>query len=170
MNKYNFFWSGPFSQWYRSSFIIDNITYNCAEQYMMHQKALLFNDHEIAKKIMKTQDPRKQKALGKEVKNFTMKVWNEHCLAIVFRGNHAKFSQNRRLYTMLMNTIPSILVEASPYDTIWGIGLDEEKAKVTPEDQWPGTNWLGYTLTNLRDFFENEEIIQQELKQRKLNV
>lgn len=159
--QYTFFFTGPFSQWYKSNFVLDGITFNTAEQYMMYQKALLFEDTEIATQILKTNDPRKQKELGRKVKKFDMSYWNEHCLQLVFRGNHAKFSQNKRLYDMLMNTSPTILVEASPYDKIWGIGLDEKAAAKTPESDWPGTNWLGRTLTHLREHFENEEALEE---------
>lgn len=159
--KYVFFWGGVFSQWYKSNFTLDGITFNTAEQYMMYKKAMLFEDTEIAKQILKCNDPKKQKELGRKVKNFEMSKWNEHCLQYVFRGNHAKFDQNKRLYDMLMNTAPALLVEASPFDKIWGIGLDEKAASKTPESEWPGTNWLGKTLTNLRDHFTEEEAIEQ---------
>ena len=161
-NQYLFFWQGPFSQWFRSNFTVGGITFNTCEQYMMYHKALLFDDNEIAKQILKTNDPKTQKALGRKVKKFDMAYWNEHCLQIVFRGNHAKFSQNKRLYDMLMNTSPSLLVEASPFDQIWGIGIDEKTALMTPAEQWPGTNWLGKTLVNLRDHFDTEEEIERE--------
>ena len=165
MNKqFTFFWQGPFSQWYKSNFTIDGITFNTAEQYMMYNKAKLFADEDIAKQILNTGDPKTQKALGRKVKNFDMTWWNENCVQIVFRGNHAKFSQNKRLYDMLMNTNPSTLVEASPYDNIWGIGLNEEDAKKTEAAKWPGKNWLGIVLTDLREYFLEEERILQEHK------
>ena len=165
MNKqFIFFWSGPFSNWYKTNFTIDGITYNCAEQYIMHQKALLFADNDIAKQIMASNNPKEQKALGRKIKNFDMYYWNENCVQFVFRGNHAKFLQNKRLYDMLMNTSPNTLVEASPFDTIWGIGIDEKTAIKVPQSEWKGTNWLGYTLTYLREFFEEEERIEREYK------
>jgi ribA/ribD-fused uncharacterized protein len=165
MNKqFTFFWQGPFSQWHRANFTINGVTYNCAEQYMMHQKALLFADYDVAKQIMASTNPKEQKALGRKIKNFDMHWWNENCIQIVFRGNHGKFSQNKRLYDMLMNTTPNTLVEASPFDNIWGIGIDEKTAIKTPQEEWKGTNWLGYTLTNLREFFEEEERIEKAQK------
>jgi len=165
-NQHTFFWSGPFSQWYKSNFTLDGITFNTAEQYMMYHKAMLFNDTEIAKQILNTGDPKTQKALGRKVQNFNMSKWNEHCLQIVFKGNHAKFTQNKYLYRQLLNTGSTLLVEASPYDSIWGIGLNETDAKKTPEHEWPGSNWLGQTLTNLRDFLREEEKIDKQLKGR----
>lgn len=155
MKKYTFFWSGIYSQWYKASFTIQGTTYNCAEQYMMHQKAILFGDYHAAKLIMETKNPREQKAIGRTVKGFIASVWNARAKFIVKRGNHAKFTQNPELLEALLATAPTILVEASPRDSIWGIGIDEEKARKTPPEKWPGTNWLGEVLTELR-----EELVQ----------
>lgn len=150
MNKYTFFWSGPFSQWYKSDMVIDGVKFNCCEQYMMYRKALLFDDKEAITKIMKADDPYKQKRLGREVKNFNQKEWDEIARDVVYKANYAKFTQNEALKWKLINTFGTILVEASPFDKIWGIGLDEETASKTPEDEWPGTNWLGIEITKVR--------------------
>ena len=162
--KYLFFSNGPFSNWYKTNFTVDGITFNCTEQYMMYHKAILFANPDIAQKILKENSPREQKALGRKVKNFDMYYWNENAIQIVFKGNHAKFSQNKRLYNMLKNTSPAILVEASPWDKIWGNGLSEEDSKKTPPENWPGTNWLGLTLTEVREFLLSEEAIAKERK------
>lgn len=162
--NYLYFWSGPFSNWHKANFIIDGIKFSCTEQYVMYHKALLFADKDIAKQILATNNPKEHKKLGRAVKNFDMVYWNENCIQIMFRGNHAKFTQNKRLYDMLMNTSPSLLVEASPYDKIWGNGLSEEDSKKTEPAKWPGTNWLGKTLTELREFLLEEERIVQEYK------
>lgn len=148
---HTFFWSGPFSQWHKCSFVVDGIQYNCAEQFMMHKKALLFGDTETAERIVKTTNPLVQKQLGRRVRGFDADLWNHHARAIVYEGNYAKFSQNDHLRHLLLDTSPTFLVEASPYDRIWGIGLDEETARRTPKDQWPGKNWLGQVLTYVRD-------------------
>lgn len=160
--KYTFFWQGVFSNWARSNFTLDGITFNTNEQYMMYKKAMLFNDTATAQLILKSSNPKECKALGRKVKGFDNVWWNDNCIEIVFRGAHAKFSQNPRLYNMLMNTGNSQLVEASPFDKIWGIGLDEETAKKTNPDDWPGTNWLGIILTDLREHFLEEERIAKE--------
>lgn len=149
-NEYTFFWSGPFSQWHPSKFVIDGIQFTHAEQYMMYKKAMLFSDTETADKILKAKHPKEQKALGRQVKNFSSQEWEKNCKKFVYDGNYAKFTQNSDLMKKLMDTGDSLLVEASPYDKIWGIGLNEEDAKITPEEQWPGKNWLGEVLTNLR--------------------
>jgi ribA/ribD-fused uncharacterized protein len=160
---YFFFWSGPFSQWQRCEFELDDITFNTAEQAMMYFKALLFNDLEIAGKISKAIDPGKQKALGRQVRNFSERKWDEHKIDIVHRVNLAKFGQNKGLRRKLFQTGEKTLVETSPHDLIWGIGLDESRALETPVNQWPGQNLLGQVLTDVRD--QLREVFPEELTQ-----
>lgn len=159
--KYTFFWNGPFSQWFKSDFNVEFFdlgdfyrhkggTFRTAEQFMMYAKAIMFNDKEIATQIMATNDPSKQKALGRQVKNFDVTRWNAIAQHIVFQGNLAKFTQNEALLADLKATKGTILVEASPYDTIWGIGLNEETARITPVKDWKGTNWLGIALEKVK--------------------
>ena len=148
--EYTFFWSGPFSQWYPSKFTVGELTFNCAEQFMMYSKATFFGDKETAELIMQSTNPKEQKALGRKVKNFDAEKWNDVAKAFVYTGNMEKFNQNPKLKQILLDTDGTTLVEASPYDKIWGIGLDEKTAKVTPVEKWPGTNWLGEVLTSLR--------------------
>lgn len=150
MEQFTFFWGGPFSQWYLSTFVVDGITYNCAEQYMMAEKARLFNDFETLAKIMAEKNPRKQKALGREVKGFDVEKWKPVARDIVYKGGEAKFSQNPDLKLVLANTTGTTLVEASPNDDIWGIGLAEGDPRTLSRDTWLGSNWLGEALTKLR--------------------
>lgn len=140
----------PFSQWHKSKFEIDNLTFNSAEQYMMYGKAKLFNDENIADKIMSTKNVREQKALGREVKNFDINLWNENAMEIVFKGNKAKFEQNSEYLDLLLSTKGKTIVEASPTDKVWGIGLTEADEKSKNIMHWQGTNWLGIVLTELR--------------------
>lgn len=153
---FTFFWGGEFSQWYYSKFIVDGVTYNCCEQYMMGQKALMFNDQETFEKIMKISNPKEQKALGRLVKNFNKEIWESKCKDIVYDGNYAKFTQNQRLYNVLLATKGTELVEASVEDKIWGIGLSETDPKAWDKSTWQGTNWLGEILTKLRDDLLNQ--------------
>jgi ribA/ribD-fused uncharacterized protein len=155
--KFTFFWSGPFSQWHRCKFVVDGITYNCAEQYMMHQKALFFGDKEIAKKIMGTNSPKTQKALGRKVTPFDAGKWDGVARDVVLQGNLAKFKQNPDLLAKLLATKGTTLVEASPYDKIWGIGLKEDNPKAQNRATWNGKNWLGQVLTAARELFEKGE-------------
>jgi hypothetical protein len=157
MNKYTFFWNGPFSQWERSSFVIDSVVYNTAEQYMMAQKALFFKDYDIFNKILNSKNPSEQKGFGLQVKNFDKDKWDAVCKDFVYRGNYAKFKQNKSLYNALMNTGDTELVEASPYDKIWGIGLAEDDPRANDKSQWQGTNWLGEIITRVREDLKKRE-------------
>lgn len=139
------------SQWYISNFVIDGITYNCCEKRMMHQKAILFGDLETASLILKEYDPKEIKKLGRLVKNFNEEKWNEVADNIVFFANLAKFSQNEKLYQLLTDTGDKKIVECSPYDSIWGNGLNITDTLNTPEKEWKGTNRLGKALMNVRD-------------------
>lgn len=158
-NKYCFFWSAnsPFSNWHNAKFIENGIEYNCTEQYMMYQKAILFNDIEIANKILAEVSPRNQKRLGRMVKNFDQNIWSKNCMQIVYNGNKLKFTQNPHLLKQLLNTKGLKMVEASPYDRIWGIGMSKEEAVLVDESQWRGHNYLGRILTKLRDDLLNQQ-------------
>lgn len=155
-SKYVLFWAGPFSQWYPSTFKIDGVTYNCAEQYMMAKKARLFGDSKSRGKIMKTSSPKKQKHLGRSVSNFDTGKWNSVAREIVFKGNVAKFSQNKDLKKILLDTGNKTLVEASPYDRVWGIGLAADDPNATKPSNWRGTNWLGEVLMRVRNELRTE--------------
>ena len=160
MEEFTFFWNGPFSQWYPSDFIVEEIEYNCAEQYMMAEKARLFEDVETLEMIMEAESPRVQKALGREVTGFRKEIWEDDeqtengqpcCWNIVWKGNMAKFGQNAYLREELFQTVGTTLVEASPYDRIWGIGLAEGDPGCYSRDTWRGLNWLGEVLTDVRE-------------------
>lgn len=150
-DDYYFFWGGRCSQWFKSKFVIDEIEYNCAEQYMMAQKALLFNDLKSYKAIINSDDPKTQKAIGRRVANFDEHIWDEHKYQIVLIANVAKFSQNEDLKKFLVSLNGKIIVEASPYDTIWGIGLGQDDPRRFDETKWRGLNLLGKVLMETRD-------------------
>eukprot|EP01087_Luapelamoeba_hula_P003598 TRINITY_DN1339_c0_g1_i1.p1 TRINITY_DN1339_c0_g1~~TRINITY_DN1339_c0_g1_i1.p1 ORF type:complete len:175 (+),score=40.11 TRINITY_DN1339_c0_g1_i1:35-559(+) len=145
--KYVLFWKGWPSQWWPSNFVDgQGQSYHCAEQYMMAEKARLFGDDDIHAKIMRSQSPRGIKALGRKIKNFNERTWVAHRSNIVYAGSFYKFSQNPQLKEKLLGTGDRKLVEASPLDKIWGIGLDTQAALSTRETQWPGENLLGKAL------------------------
>lgn len=150
-DEYVFFYGGVYSQWYPCKFVIYNQEYNCAEQFMMAQKAIMFEDKDNYNKIMQSDNPYTQKKLGKTIKNFDKIVWNHICKDVVITGNLGKFGQNSYLLEQILSTHSRKFVEASPTDKIWGIGmgLDEilqlHPQNVTP-DVWRGTNWLGECL------------------------
>ena len=154
-NKYVFFWNGIYSQWHKAPMIIEGVEYNCCEQYMMHQKALTFNDLEIAKKVLQTSNPKDQKGLGRQIKGFDKDKWDSVCLGIVYKGNFAKFTQNPDLMSALLSTGDRLLVEASPLDKIWGIGMAEEDPAVDDPANWKGLNLLGWSITLVKQQLKN---------------
>lgn len=151
--QFTYFWKSdsPFSNWFISPFKIADVQFNCIEQYMMYEKAMLFDDRHTASLILDQSEPREQKSLGRQIKGFKEDIWNEFKERIVIRGLRAKFQQNKEILKHLKYTSPTTLVEASPYDTIWGAGLDEEGCKMTPPEDWLGENLLGKLLTKVRN-------------------
>jgi ribA/ribD-fused uncharacterized protein len=142
-------------QWQLSIFTVDIDEYSCAEQYMMAEKARLFKDKEVCSSIMESNDPKEMKALGKKVRNFDQTIWDKVKYSIVLNGNYYKFSQNEKIRNYLVSTENKILVEASPMDTIWGIGLGKENEKAYNPNTWRGKNLLGFALMEVRDEIRN---------------
>ena len=156
-NDFVFFWGGTFSQWCPSKFTINNIEYNCAEQYMMAKKALLFRDKEAHNKIMNSKDPSYQKQIGRKVKNFDVDKWNSKCRDYVYEANYAKFTQNTKMLEELLSTGNKEIVEASPEDKIWGIGLHQHDQRAWDKETWLGTNWLGEAIMKVREDIKKEK-------------
>lgn len=155
---------GCFSNWYESSFIYRGVHYTSSEQYMMHQKALLFQDDEIAQKILLETNLLQIKKLGRLVKYYDDKRWGNARLQIMRRGLRAKFMQNKDILEILLSTNDDILAEAAPRDVIWGIGLGSSNPKSKDPNQWRGRNLLGKVLMkvrrDLRKIVENSTISQ----------
>lgn len=147
---FTLFYNGPFCQWHPSPMVIDGEKYGCAEQYMMAQKARLFKDYKAESLIMCTDYPAEQKALGRKVRGFQVEMWEAVARDVVMRASFAKFTSSFDLYHELAGTYGTTLVEASPTDCIWGIGLDETDPRALNRDEWCGRNWLGQVLTDLR--------------------
>ena len=155
---------GPLSQWWGvfpgqySLFIDDSLTsYNCCEQFMMVNKALLFNANDInldiCNQILAEKYPSKQKELGRQIKNFDQTVWNECKYKLVFRGNLMKFQQNAHLGDFLRQfPIDTIFAEATPWDRIWGTGLDISSPFAFDMNNWPGQNLLGKVISKVRQY------------------
>jgi ribA/ribD-fused uncharacterized protein len=159
---FHFFYGSYLSNWAFTPFIDTStcIPYNCSEQYMMQKKAILFNDFETAKAIMMQKNPRDQKALGRTVKDFNIDTWNLHARQIVYEGCFYKFTQDKKAYEYLMSTKNLYLVEASPTDVVWGIGIAVDDKENKDPKNWKGTNWLGHVLTTLReDLIENPHFV-----------
>jgi ribA/ribD-fused uncharacterized protein len=165
--KFLFFWghqpepggqigAGCLSQWWPAPCTVDDRVFATAEHYMMWRKATLFGDHAAARKILDASHPHAAKALGSRVIGFDQQVWDEHRVPIVVAGNLAKFRQRPALGTFLINTGRRVLVEASPVDRIWGIGLTRDDPAAADPAQWRGLNLLGFALMQVRDVLNDQ--------------
>lgn len=139
------------SQWYQSSFEMNNIRYSCAEQYMMAEKARLFGDKIALEKIFKAYHPNQMKLIGEGINNFNKDIWDKEKNRIVKIGNMAKFSQNPRLKRYLINTKSKILVKTNRHDFTWGIGMAKDDEDIYNPLKWNGENLLGFILMNIRE-------------------
>ena len=152
--KYTFFFRSysPFSNWYKCEIKEFDKKFTCVEQYMMYHKALLFNDKEVANQIYSIgYNPKAYKELGRKVKGFNQTVWDKNKVQIVKMGCILKFTQNSNLKDILLKTKGTQLVEASPYDRIWGVGLSEDDERIHDSKNWKGLNLLGKILDEVRE-------------------
>lgn len=163
--KYLFFWGHQphkngditkscFSQWWESEFMVDGITYKTAEHFMMAEKAKLFQNQAIRTKIIDCKSPAAAKKLGRQVEGFDQEIWEANRFDIVVKGNLSKFSQNKDLKDFLVKTNKRVLVEASPVDPVWGIGLAEDHNNASNPRKWRGLNLLGFALMEVRDILK----------------
>ena len=158
--KFVFFWGHEskgdsvgkecLSQWYPASFEVDQVPYPTAEHFMMAEKARLFGSEDVRQAILTTDNPGAAKALGREVGGFDEAVWNAHRFEIVVAASLAKFGQNPELGRFLVGTGSRVLVEASPRDSIWGIGLAQNQPECENPNLWRGLNLLGFALMAAR--------------------
>lgn len=143
--------NGYLSNWYLSDFTVGDLKYTSMEQYMMHQKSLLFHDESIAAQILATDDVADIKQLGRKVSGYIDNVWNGLRQIIIFEGLMAKYSQNPELGEKLKATGNAILAEAAVNDRIWGIGLSMKDPKRLEPKQWNGQNLMGYATMLVRE-------------------
>ncbi|GAA2792112.1 NADAR family protein [Kitasatospora paracochleata] len=159
--KYLLFWghrperdgrigAGSLSQWWPSPFTVDGVDYATAEHWMMAGKARLFGDEEIVPRILNARTPAEAKKLGRLVRGFEETRWVAERLDLVVRGNVAKFGQDEALREYLLGTANRVLVEASPLDRVWGIGLAADNDRATRPAEWRGLNLLGFALMEAR--------------------
>ncbi|MFJ5216004.1 NADAR family protein [Streptomyces sp. NPDC088354] len=159
--KYLFFWghrpqadgsvgAGCLSQWWPSEFSVDGVVYPTAEHWMMAGKARLFGDEETLASILAAPHPHAAKRLGRQVRGFDGRVWERRRSELVVEGNVAKFGQDPALRGYLLGTGRRVLVEASPVDRIWGIGLAADDERAADPAQWRGPNLLGFALMETR--------------------
>ena len=143
--------NGYLSNWYLSSFTVDEITFTSMEQYMMYCKAMCFQDAEIAQQILETEDVATIKALGRSVKGYDDNHWNGVRQIVVYKGLCAKFEQNEDLKQKLLSTGNVLLAECAVRDRIWGIGLSMNDPDRLNRFKWQGQNLLGYALMMVRE-------------------
>jgi len=159
--KYVFFWGHTpapdgsvtkscFSQWWPAPFTIEGDTYATAEHFMMAAKARLFGDADAAQRVLAAKHPKQAKAIGREVHGFDEAIWLRERFALVVAGNEAKFRQHPALAEFLLGTGERVLVEASPVDRIWGIGLAADDPDAERPQNWRGLNLLGFALMEVR--------------------
>jgi ribA/ribD-fused uncharacterized protein len=145
---------GCLSQWWPVVFTVDGQGYPSAEHFMMAGKASLFGDAETAARIRQAPHPGAAKALGRQVRGFDEQRWAEQRFGLVVTGNLAKFRQNADLRDFLLGTGSRVIVEASPRDRIWGIGLAASDERAMSPEHWPGLNLLGFALMEVRHRLE----------------
>ncbi|HEX6345545.1 NADAR family protein [Umezawaea sp.] len=139
------------SQWFESPFDVEGTTYATAEHFMMAGKARLFGDEQAAERVMTARTPAEAKNIGRQVRGFDSAVWDAHRVGIVVAGNVAKFGADPALRDFLLRTGERVLVEASPLDRIWGIGLRDDDERALTPSTWRGLNLLGFALMTARD-------------------
>lgn len=142
---------GCLSQWYPKAFGHEGRVFATAEHWMMYHKAKLFNDAAAMDEVFLDDSPQVAKQVGRRIRNFEAAVWADVAYDIVVEGNGLKFSQHENLKGFLLSTKQRILVEASPYDHIWGIGMTAEDPRANKPAAWCGTNYLGFALMEVRD-------------------
>ncbi|MEV0708421.1 NADAR family protein [Nocardia aurea] len=151
---------GCLSQWWEAEFTVDDIAFASAEHYMMWRKAMLFDDAATARRVLAAGHPKQAKDLGREVRGFDENHWNAHRFEIVVAGSTAKFAQHTELGAYLLGTGDRVLVEASPVDRIWGIGLAADDVRAEDPRRWRGLNLLGFALMRARAALREAQLIE----------
>jgi hypothetical protein len=172
--KYLYFWgqrpprgggvgAGCFSQWWSSAFEIDGVRFATAEHYMMWRKASMFGDDEMAGRVLAATHPKQAKDFGRLVRGFDSDAWDAARYEIVVTGNIAKFGQHQDLRRFLVGTGTRVLVEASPVDAVWGIGLGADDPFVDQPRRWRGLNLLGFALADVRAALANSSVTARHM-------
>lgn len=156
MVEFRFFWSQDYpenawlSNWHPCHITHDGEVFSSSEQLFMYLKAKLFGDEKMMSSILASKTPKSAKALGRKVKPFDEDVWVDKRVELMTVAVQEKFSQNEDLKTLLLSTGDDVLVETSPYDKVWGIGVRGRHKKASFPDQWSGLNLLGEILMKVR--------------------
>ncbi|MEU0044282.1 NADAR family protein [Streptomyces werraensis] len=138
------------SQWWPSPFTVDGVEYATAEHWMMAAKARLFDDTEGERRVLAAGHPSEAKKAGRLVRGFDEEIWRRERFGIVVEGSVHKFAAHGELRSFLLNTGDRVLVEASPVDRVWGIGLAADAEAANDPARWRGPNLLGFALMEAR--------------------
>jgi ribA/ribD-fused uncharacterized protein len=156
-DKYVFFWGDTtFSNWGNADFIYKDHKFGNTEQAFMWEKAVFFKDEKIAEEILANTNPSYCKKLGRQIKRFDAEQWLIDSFIFMVAVNYCKYSQNSDLKEILLSTGDKTIVEASPYDRIWGIGIHWNDDACLDEANWLGKNLLGKALMHVRMELQNE--------------
>lgn len=147
---------GCLSQWWPCRFEVNAVPYTTAEQFMMASKARLFGDVRVLERILSERSPSRAKAWGRSVRPFDGQVWERHRFDVVTVASVAKFGSDGALRAHLLGTNDALLVEASPRDRIWGVGLSRDNPLVHEPAKWRGRNLLGFALVRARAILRGE--------------
>ena len=147
---------GAFSNWAPTPFTVDGVSFSTAEQYIMYRKCLTFGDTVTAEKLLSSDSPKEQKALGREAAGYIDSVWAGIRQTVAIRGLYAKFSQDAELKRLLLGTGDAVLVECTSNDRIWACGLDRDDDDRLSADRWKGQNILGFALMEVRNMLRAE--------------
>jgi ribA/ribD-fused uncharacterized protein len=145
------------SQWFPSPFTVDGTTYATAEHYMMAGKARLFGDERAEQRAVAARTPSEAKNIGRQVRGFDSDVWDDRRVDIVVAGNVGKFTAHPDMRDFLLGTGEKVLVEASPVDRVWGIGLGSDDGRAATPSTWRGLNLLGFALMTVRDLLRSPQ-------------
>ncbi|WEO94993.1 NADAR family protein [Streptomyces sp. FXJ1.172] len=143
--------SSCLSQWWPSAFVVDGVEYATAEHWMMAGKARLFEDAEAERRILAAGHPAQAKKAGRLVRGFDEAIWERERFRIVVEGSVHKFAADDALRAFLLGTGERVLVEASPVDRVWGIGLAATDEAALDPERWRGPNLLGFAFMEARE-------------------
>lgn len=158
-----YFWGGRFSNFFPITFFAENHKFYTSEQYYMWRKAKFFEDEENAELILNVKSPADAKALGRKVRNYDDKLWSEVRYQIMVKACVMKFNASQNMFDFIVNTGDKVLVEASPFDRIWGVGLTQDNDDILFEHRWKGENLLGKALMEVRDFIQMDPADMDEI-------
>ncbi|MEU1886724.1 NADAR family protein [Micromonospora sp. WMMD987] len=145
------------SQWWPAAFTVDGRHFRTAEHWMMWRKAQLFDDTEAGERVLAAGHPQQAKAIGREIRRFDPAVWEAERYPVVLAGSLAKFGQHADLRAYLLGTGDRVLVEASPVDRVWGVGLAADDPRAEDPARWRGLNLLGFALMEARDLLRDDD-------------